>query len=92
MLLALMQAMALGRMHEALHAWDSQILRKPKCRLKKAQKDLEKSMNGPISDECGPKAKEMDNRDEHLLEQDEITRRKGLGQIGSNMVIGIHPR
>jgi hypothetical protein len=65
----------LGRMHEALHAWDSQILRKPKKRLRKAQRDLEKAMSGPISAENEEKGKEMSNDSnliELLLKQDEI--------------------
>jgi hypothetical protein len=62
----------LGRMHSALHAWDSQILRKPKRRLRKAQRELEKAMNGPLSDENEAKAKEMANLIELLLEQDEV--------------------
>jgi hypothetical protein len=62
----------LGRMHEALHIWDSQILRKPKRRLRKAQRDLEKAMSGPINAENEEKAKEMSNLIEILLEQDEI--------------------
>ncbi|XP_071677062.1 uncharacterized protein [Lolium perenne] len=61
----------LGRMHEALHAWDSQILRKPKRHLRKAQRDLEKAMSGPMTDENEATAKEMANLIELLLEQDE---------------------
>jgi hypothetical protein len=59
-------------MHTALHAWDMQILRKPKRRLRKAQRELEKAMNGPISDDNEAKAKEMANLIELLLEQDEL--------------------
>jgi hypothetical protein len=62
----------LGRMHEALHAWDSQILRKPKHRLRKAQRDLERAMSGPMTDENEATAKEMANQIELLLEHDEV--------------------
>jgi hypothetical protein len=59
-------------MHEALHAWDSQIPQKPKRRLRKAQRDLEKAMSGPMTDENEATAKEMANLIELLLEQDEV--------------------
>jgi hypothetical protein len=62
----------LSRMHDSLHAWDSHVLRKPKRRLHKAQRELEKAMNGPISDENESKAKEMADLIELLLEQDEV--------------------
>ena len=62
----------LGRMHAALHAWDNNILRKPKRRLRKAQRELQAAMDGPISDENEAKAKEMANLVELLLEQEEI--------------------
>jgi hypothetical protein len=59
-------------MHDSLHAWDSQVLRKPTRRLRKAQRELEKAMNGLILDENESKAKEMANLIELLLEQDEV--------------------
>ena len=59
-------------MHSLLHALDSKILRKPKRRLQKAQRELQTAMDGPISDENEAKAKEMANLIELLLEQDEI--------------------
>lgn len=34
----------LDRMHEAFHDWDQRVLKKPKKRLRKAQKELEKIM------------------------------------------------
>jgi hypothetical protein len=40
--------------------------------LAKAQRELEKAMNGLISDESEAKAKEMANLSELLLERDEI--------------------
>jgi predicted negative regulator of RcsB-dependent stress response len=39
----------LGRMHEALHAWDRSILKKPKHRLRDAQRNLENAMNSPLT-------------------------------------------
>jgi hypothetical protein len=62
----------LGHLHEALHAWDEQVLKKPNKRLKKAQRELEKAMSGPISDESETIAKEKAALIELLLEQEEI--------------------
>jgi UDP-2,3-diacylglucosamine pyrophosphatase LpxH len=62
----------LGRMHQALHAWDMQVLQKPKGRLRKAQRELERTMNGPLSADNDIKAKELANLVEILLEQEEI--------------------
>jgi hypothetical protein len=39
----------LKAMHAGLHAWDSTILKKPKKRLRKAQRELEELMRGPIN-------------------------------------------
>ena len=61
----------LSRMHDMLHAWDIRVLQ-PKRRLRMAQRELQKSMDGPISDENETKAKEMANLIELLLEQEEI--------------------
>jgi hypothetical protein len=41
----------LGRMHTSLHAWDNRILKKPKGRLRKAQHELQKALDGPMTDE-----------------------------------------
>jgi hypothetical protein len=49
-----------------------QVVRKPKGRLRKAQKQLEQAMNGPLSVENGRKAKELTNLVELLLEQEEV--------------------
>jgi hypothetical protein len=62
----------LNRMHAALHAWDMQVVRKPKGRLRKAQKQLEQALNGPLSAENDRKAKELANLVELLLEQEEV--------------------
>jgi hypothetical protein len=45
-------------MHIALHAWDAAVLKKPKRRIRQAQKHLEKVMAGPITDESELIAKE----------------------------------
>jgi hypothetical protein len=39
----------LKAMHAGLHAWDSTILKKPKKRLRKAQRELKDLMRGPIN-------------------------------------------
>jgi hypothetical protein len=62
----------LSSMHRALHEWDQTVLRRPKKRLRKAQRDFEKVVSGVISDENEAKAKELAELIELLLEQDEI--------------------
>jgi hypothetical protein len=62
----------LSHMHVTLHAWDHRILRKPKRRLRKAQRELEQAMNGPMNDQNDEKAMELANLIELLLEQDEV--------------------
>jgi hypothetical protein len=62
----------LAHMHGALHDWDSSILKAPKKRLQKAQREFEKAVSGVISDESESKAKEMAELIEMLLEQEEI--------------------
>jgi hypothetical protein len=62
----------LNHMHQALHAWDSKVLKKPKRRLRKAQREYNNAMTGPISDESEKKAKESANLIEILLEQEEV--------------------
>jgi hypothetical protein len=59
----------LSHMHEALHAWDKAILKKSKCRLGRAQRRLEKAMNGLLTEENENLAKEMSSMVELLLEQ-----------------------
>jgi hypothetical protein len=62
----------LGHMHTMLHDWDKKFLKLPKKRIKKAQREFEKAMNGPMTDENDAKAKELANLVEILLEQEEI--------------------
>jgi hypothetical protein len=49
----------LGRVHEALHDWDKNVLKQPKRRLRKAQREFETAVSGAITDESEAKAKEM---------------------------------
>ena len=49
----------LNRMHTEFHDWDQRVLKKPKKRLSKAQKELEQVMSGPMSDENDVKKKEL---------------------------------
>ncbi|XP_051218974.1 uncharacterized protein [Lolium perenne] len=62
----------LAHMHASLHAWDKEILQKPKRRLKNAQRKLERALTGPLSEENETIAKEQSALIELLLEQDEV--------------------
>jgi hypothetical protein len=62
----------LAHMHHALHAWDASVLRKPKRRIRRAQKKLENSMCGPMTEENEIIAKETAELIELLLEQEEM--------------------
>jgi hypothetical protein len=55
-----------------MHEWDTNVLKKPKKRLRKAQRELEEAMTGQLTDENEAKAKEMANLIELLLEQEEV--------------------
>jgi hypothetical protein len=58
----------LAHMHAALHAWDNDILRQPKRRLRAAQRKLEQAVTGPLSAENDLIAKEQVALIELLLE------------------------
>ncbi|XP_071676641.1 uncharacterized protein [Lolium perenne] len=62
----------LAHMHASLHAWDSDILRQPKRRLKSAQRKLKRAMAGPLTAENEVIAKEQAALIELLLEHDEV--------------------
>jgi hypothetical protein len=62
----------LKTMHSGLHAWDQRVLRRPKRRLREAQRDLENVMRGPINQETDRRKHEISNLIEKLLEQEEI--------------------
>jgi hypothetical protein len=55
-----------------LHAWDSNVLKQPKKRLRKAQRQLDDVLSGHLTDESEEKAKELANLIEILLEQEEV--------------------
>ena len=58
--------------HEALHSWDKEILKGPRRRLRELQKELNKSMTGPLSDEASAEQRELQLKIEDLLEQEEL--------------------
>ena len=62
----------LNRMHDQFHVWDQSVLKKPKKRLRKARRELEKIMSGPMNDESELKRKELSELIEFLLELEEI--------------------
>jgi hypothetical protein len=62
----------LANMHASLHAWDKDILRKPKGRMRAAQRKLERAMAEPMSEENKIIAEEQDALIALLLEQEEV--------------------
>ncbi|XP_073353800.1 uncharacterized protein [Aegilops tauschii subsp. strangulata] len=62
----------LNKMHAEFHDWDQRVMKKPKKRLRKAQRDLENVMAGPMNDEADAKKKELAELIEYLLELEEI--------------------
>ena len=62
----------LNRMHAMFHDWDQRVLKKPKQRLRKAQRDLERVMRGPINDNSEEARKQLSELIEYLLELEEI--------------------
>ena len=66
----------LKAMHAGLHAWDTRVLKKPKQRLRKAQRELEAVMRGPLTPINEAKKYELAQLIENLLEQEEIKWRK----------------
>ena len=63
----------LNRMHAMFHDWDQRVLKKPKQRLRKAQRDLERVMRGPINDNSEEARKQLLELIEYLLELEEIS-------------------
>lgn len=49
----------LGHLHGALHEWDNTILKQPKKRLRKAQREFDKALSGAMTDEGEAKAKDL---------------------------------
>lgn len=62
----------LSRMHSQFHDWDQRVLKKPKKRLRKAQRELEAAMSGPMNDENEERRKELAELVKYLLELEEI--------------------
>jgi len=58
--------------HDDLHAWDHEVLKKPAQRMKKLKRELESLGHGPLTDESLAAQKEILLRLELLLEQEEI--------------------
>ena len=54
------------------HDWDQRVLKKPKQRLRKAQRDLKWVMRGPINYDNEEARKELSELIEYLLELEEI--------------------
>jgi hypothetical protein len=60
----------LGRlkaMHAGLHAWDHRVLKNPKQQLRKAQRELDLIMRGPINDMNQAKKLNSTNRFRNFL-------------------------
>jgi hypothetical protein len=62
----------LSHLHGAMHAWDASVVQEPKRKIRRAQREFDNAMNGPMTDENEAKAKEMALVIELLLEQEEI--------------------
>ncbi|XP_071680424.1 uncharacterized protein [Lolium perenne] len=62
----------LGRVHEAMHEWDAKVLKKPKKRLRRSQREFYQAVSGALTDESEIKAKEMAELIEQILEHEEI--------------------
>jgi hypothetical protein len=62
----------LNHIHQTLHTWDSKVLKRPKRRLRKAQRELDKALSGPMNDDNERKAKESANLIEILLKPEEV--------------------
>ena len=50
-------AQNLGAVHSALHAWDRMVLGELKRRLKELQDELNRFLEGPLSDDATEKAR-----------------------------------
>jgi hypothetical protein len=62
----------LRAMHGGLHVWDRTVLKGPKQTLRKAQRDLEILMRGPITSETDQQKHHLAKLIEKILEQEEI--------------------
>ena len=75
--------------HEDLHVWDREVLKKPVQRMKKLKKDLERLRRGPMTEESATAQKEILLRIELLLEQEELKWVQRQEQNGLSMGITI---
>jgi hypothetical protein len=62
----------LKTMHAGLHAWDHRVLRRPKKRLRAAQRELEAVMRGPFTPNNEERKHELAMLIKKVLEQEEI--------------------
>lgn len=58
--------------HEELHKWDKEVLKKPKKRMSELKKELERLRRGPMTDANTKSQKEIMVRLQLMLEQEEI--------------------
>jgi len=75
--------------HEDLHVWDREVLKKPVQRMKKLKRDLERLRRGPMTEESAAAQKEILLRIELLLEQEELKWVQRQEQNGLSMGITI---
>ena len=61
-----------AEVHEELHRWDKNVLKGPRTRLKKLQRELNDVMTGPLSDGAVARQQELHMQIENLLEQEEL--------------------
>jgi hypothetical protein len=62
----------LKNMHAELYAWDAHVLKQPRKKLRKAQRELETVMHGPVVDLNEERKNELACMIEKLLAQEEI--------------------
>ena len=61
-----------NEVHEELHQWDKEVLKRPTSRIKALRKDLERLRRGPMNEVNSAAQKEVMIKIELLLEQEEI--------------------
>jgi hypothetical protein len=62
----------LRAMNNGLHEWDRVVVKRPKHSLRKAQRELDLLMSGPLYPDSDQKKHELAKLVENLLEQEEI--------------------
>ena len=58
--------------HADLHTWDRETLKRPKVRIRKLKKEMERLRHGPLNTESRCQKKEIIVVIENILEQEEI--------------------